>query len=300
MPCDNCSTPKGSRTNYHDYYSENIYTWCTNCGNYGIAAALKRALVAEDLPPHEVVLAFDIGCNGNGADKILGYRIHGLHGRVLPLAAGAALANNKLKVIASAGDGATLSEGINHLVHSVRNNYNMVFILHNNGNYGLTTGQASQTTKQGQPMNSSPDGVDTVPMNVCDFVMGLNPSFVARTFSGDVHQMTEIFRAGIQHKGFAFIEVLQNCPTYNKSTPHEWYMERVYDTITIPNYDNTNLIWAKEVAQDLENKIASGIIYKNPNLKDFYTNQNNREGINSELVEEVKNIDLIRLLNEFN
>lgn len=292
MSCNDCEVK------YHDYYVETPYTWCTNCGNYGIAAALKRSLVDLQLPPHKVLLAFDVGCNGNGSDKIEGNRIHGLHGRVLPLAAGAAIANRKIKVIASAGDGATLSEGMSHLVHSVRNNYNFTFILHNNSNYGLTTGQASQTTKPGQPMNTSPDGVDTMPLNVAEFVLGLNPTFVARTFSGNVHQMNAIFKEAIKHHGFAFVEVLQACPTYNKATPHEWYMDRVYDTINIANYDNTNLAWAKEIAADLENSIATGILYHNPR-PDYYDLHNSREGRNTELTEEVVNQDISALVNRF-
>lgn len=293
MSCDNCEVQ------YHDYYSENIYTWCTNCGNYGISAALKRALVATSIPPHKVLLAFDIGCNGNGADKIGGYRFHGLHGRVLPFAAGAALANHNLKVIASAGDGATLSEGINHLVHSVRNNYNITFILHNNGNYGLTTGQASQTTKKGEHMNTSPEGVITDSMNVARFVMELGGSFVARTFSGDVHQMSHIFEAAINHKGFAFVEVLQSCPTYNKATPHEWYMERIYDTITIPNYDNSNRDWAREIATDMENKIATGILYHDKSKVDFYSQLPYRQNAQTTLVDEVQKTDVKELLLGF-
>lgn len=291
--CQDCGN-----VNYSDYYSENTYTWCTNCGNYGIAAALKRSLVESNLPPHQVLLAFDIGCNGNGADKIAGYRYHGLHGRVLPFAAGASIANSELKIIASAGDGATLSEGINHLVHSVRNNYNFTFILHNNGNYGLTTGQASQTTPRGVEMNTSPDGVVTESMHVLNFVLGLNPTFVARTFSGNVNQMTAIFKAAIAHQGFAFVEVLQSCPTYNRTHTHEWYMERVYDTISIPNYDNTNLIWAREVAQDLQTKIATGVIYQAHDRLPYIQMLPQRLGVKTSLVAESKFYNVTKLWQE--
>lgn len=280
MSCDNCSA-------VHDYYSENIYTWCTNCGNYGIAAAVKRALVAENIKPHQALLCYDIGCNGNGADKTSAYSFHGLHGRALPFAAGAAVSNRKLKVVASAGDGATLSEGINHLVSCVRHNFDFTFILHNNGNYALTTGQASATTRQGQPMNGSPEGVDVPPINVAEFVMGLGATFVARAFSGNVHQMTEIFREAMKHPGFGFVEVLQSCPTFNHATPHEWFLEHTYDTVTNPNFDNTNLEMAKQVAADMNEHIATGILYRNPNAVDFYQTQGSRHNRNTELVEEV-------------
>ncbi len=280
---------QNSDVSYSDYYSNNIYTWCTNCGNYGIAAATKRALVAENIPPRNTLLCFDIGCNGNGSDKIGGYRLHGLHGRVIPIACGASLANRRVTVIASGGDGATLSEGINHLVHAIRSNYNITFLMHNNCNYGLTTGQASAATKAGIPMNSSPDGVTATAMNVMQFVLGLGTSFAARTFSGDVTQMTEIIRAGIIHKGFSFIEILQNCPTYNKFTTHEWYQERIFDTVNVNDYDNTDINQALTTSKDLEEKIATGILYRDPNSIPFDQRLANRQSIESELVDEVRN-----------
>lgn len=270
-----------------DYYSNNIYTWCTNCGNYGIAAATKRALVAENIHPKDVLLCFDIGCNGNGSDKIGGYRIHGLHGRVIPLAAGAALANDRMTVIASGGDGATLSEGIGHLVHAIRSNYNITFLMHNNCNYGLTTGQASASTKPGIPMNSSPYGTTADTMNFGHFVLSLGASFFARTFSGNVNQMTEIVRTGIRHKGFSVIEILQNCPTYNKATTHEWYQDRIYDALDVKDYNKEDLQQALQISLDLEEKIATGILYQNPHSVPFHKRQHNREGLKTELVDEV-------------
>ena len=135
---------------YQDYETDKIITWCSNCGNYSIQNALKRALVLEGIKRNDFLLCYDVGCSGNGSDKIEANTIHGLHGRVLSLAAGAGIANSKMKIIAEAGDGATFSEGVNHLVHAVRNNYPVMFIFHNNENYGLTTGQASSLTRVGK------------------------------------------------------------------------------------------------------------------------------------------------------
>lgn len=115
------------------------HTWCSGCGNYGILNALMSAITLEGYEPHQVILANDVGCNGNLSDKILINTIHGLHGRVLPLASGIHCAAPDIPVIAMAGDGATLSEGVNHLIHTARNNYDITFLLHNNHNYGLTT-----------------------------------------------------------------------------------------------------------------------------------------------------------------
>ena len=283
-----CSTCK---VKHSDYHSQNLFNWCTNCGNYGINGAVKRALVDEQIAPHEVVLCHDIGCNGNGADKINGYTVHGLHGRVLPFASGVSLADNKRTVIASAGDGATLGEGINHLIHAIRNNYNFTFLLHNNENYGLTTGQASPTTRPGNKMNSSPEGVSSPPIHVLDLVFSLEPTFVARSWSGDVKQLSYLIQRAINHDGFSFIEILQDCPSYNKATPHEWYQERVYDVSTIMNYDIRDKENARKVATDIYEKIATGVLYVDDSRKDMLSNIPSREGIETELVDQVKSYE---------
>ncbi len=287
MPC------KKYIANISKYDTEVLYNWCTNCGNYGIFTAVKRALVDSDIAPHEAILTFDIGCGGNGADKIGGYRIHGLHGRSIPLGAGISIANSDATVISFGGDGGTLNEGLNHLIHAIRSNYNMVFILHNNANYGLTTGQASPTTKQGVSMNSSPDGVSWDTMNVMELVLSLNPSFAARSFSGHINHMTETIKEGIAHNGFAFIEILQTCTTYNKETPHEWYLDRVYD-VSEKNHDSNDLDAAKHLAGDLEENVAIGVLYRN-DKKSFMERLVNRKEKNSLLIDEVKEVSVKKM-----
>lgn len=278
------------------YETPKEITWCSNCGNFGIQNAIRRALVLEDIDWKDTLFCFDIGCNGNGSDKIEAYTIHGLHGRVINLAAGAKIANHKLHVIASAGDGATFSEGVNHLVHGIRNNYPMVFIHHNNENYGLTTGQPSALTRKGVVLNSAPDGVGVEPINVLDFVLALNPSFVARSYSGDVDHMTEMMRLALNHDGFAFIEVLQACPTYNRETPDAWYAERVKYLKDLPDYDNTDIWQARKLVQDLDDEIYAGLIYRNPNLQSFLAAQPNRTYGKTALVDEVEHVDVTELL----
>lgn len=286
------------KSEYLAYEGTEVITWCGGCGNYGIQHALERALVLEGIKPKDVLFCYDIGCHGNGSDKIgdkVVYTLHGLHGRVIPVAAGAAVANPNIKVIAEGGDGGTMSEGVNHLVHAVRSDYPMVFILHNNENYGLTTGQASACTRKGQPMNGSPDGVVTEPMNVCDFVLGLNPSFVARSFSGDVKHMTSIIQAGLRHKGFAFIEIMQVCPTYNRATPQEWYLERINYLKTTPK----NIESARKACADLEKKINVGIFYQNKKIPHYLERLANRKGVKTAPAEEVKRVDIKGLLKQF-
>lgn len=288
-----------SEVHFKDYFSGNLYNWCTNCGNYGIHAALKRALVAENIKPCQTLLCFDIGCHGNGVDKIDGFRFHGLHGRIIPFACGAAVANRKMKVLAFGGDGGTLGEGINHLVAAIRSNYEVMFVLHNNLNYGLTIGQASATTKVGVKMNGSPDGVTSDPIHPMRFVLSLRPSFAARTFSGDIHHMTKIFQAALRHKGFGFIEVLQSCPTFNHMTPHEWYQQRVRDVSEFEKYDKHDISKAIEVSEDLEKQIATGVIYEDPNAIPFMDRQANRHKVGTELVDEVRQYATAKLFNAF-
>jgi 2-oxoglutarate ferredoxin oxidoreductase subunit beta len=298
--------------------SDKRITWCSNCGNFGIQNALIRALVLEDLKVEDVVHCFDVGCSGNGSDKIELYTIHGLHGRVLPLAAGIKIANPRLKVIASAGDGATFSEGVNHLVHAVRNNFPILFIHHNNENYGLTTGQASSTTPKGARMNSAPTGVTAKTINTIDFVLSLKPSWVARSYTGEVDHITEMLRQGLRHDGFAFLEILQACPTYNKETPDEWYAEKIQylqdsrkgarknsefmlsqadsPKIKKPKLHDPEDLWAaRKLADDQENPYV-GLIYHDPKELDFLALQDSRKGIKTAPVDEVKPFDISTLI----
>lgn len=284
---------------YVKYETDEIITWCSGCGNYNIQNALKRALTLENYRPENILFCFDIGCNGNGSDKIGGYTFHGLHGRSISVAAGAAIANPHIKVIASGGDGGTMSEGISHLVHSVRSDYPMLFILHNNHNYGLTTGQASATTPKGFPMNGSPDGVIIDPMNPAEFVLGLNPSFVARSFSGDVKHMTKMFRKALRHKGFAFFEILQTCPTYNKATPQEWYWERIKYLEDVKSYKASDLAAAKKMVEDFEKNIYLGLFYQNKQSPSFIERLPNRQNYKTGPVDEVKHFNVSKLLKAF-
>ena len=283
---------------YLKFEGKNKHTWCSGCGNYGIIASLKRALALENYEPHSLMMCYDVGCNGNESDKFNANTIHGLHGRVLPLASGAVLANPNLKVIAQAGDGSTLSEGINHLVHTIRSNYPFLFLLHNNSIYGLTIGQASSTTRVGQEAFGTPGLVELPPLNVLDFVLSLNPTFVARSFASNVDHLTDMIRLGLKHNGFAFIEVLQQCPTFNKATPQEWYWDKLNDVQKLPDYDNTNIWSARKIVQENTEKLAVGLIYK-ADRPNFYQLQASRDNITTTLAQEVKRYNISELMKQF-
>lgn len=291
----------GAGSAMSDYHCTNRCTWCDGCGDYGIWNAMQRALVELKLAPWQVFLCFDVGCHGNGSDKLLGYRFHGLHGRVLPFAAGAKLANPRVPVIAFGGDGASFSEGVGHLVHAVRSNYPFTFILHNNANYGLTTGQASSLTWQDQPMNSSPNGIPERTIHSMDFIFSLEPTFVARTFSGNIPHMIQTFKKAIEHQqyGFAFVDVLQACPTYNHFASHEYLLERVYDC-NAEGHDPSNLQKARALATaDTSKRIACGILYERKDIPSFYDNLVPRQGKTTTAVDEVKIMDMTKWMKKF-
>jgi 2-oxoglutarate ferredoxin oxidoreductase subunit beta len=283
--------------NMKDYSSRNICTWCDACGDYGIWTAVKRALVESKIRPTETLLCYDVGCHGNMSDKIGGYRFHGLHGRVIPFAAGAKLANPRLKVMAFGGDGASFSEGIGHLVHAVRSHYPIVFVLHNNGNYGLTTGQASALTSKNQPMNTSPNGIPEETLNSMDFIFSLEPTFVARSFSGDIDQMTHVLKEALSHRGFAFVDMLQACPSYNHFATHDMLLEKCY-RVENENHDSNNFKKARQLAVDTSKRIATGVLFRREDIPNFYERLVPRQGKTTTPVEEVEKFDVTKLMEE--
>ncbi len=281
-----------------DFHSENPCTWCDGCGNYGIWTAAKMALTELGIAPHQALLCYDVGCHGNASDKLQGYRFHGLHGRVLPFAAGAKLANPKIPVLAFGGDGASFSEGIGHLVHAVRSHYPIVFVLHNNGNYGLTTGQASSLTPQNQPMNTAPNGVPEMTLNSMDFIFSLEPTFVARAFSGDIKQMTSVLKEAISHRGFAFVDILQACPTYNHFATHTMLLEKYYK-VENEGHDPSDLVKARKLAIETDKRIATGILYRREDIPNFYERLVPRQGKATTPAQEVVPFDVTKLMQEF-
>jgi 2-oxoglutarate ferredoxin oxidoreductase subunit beta len=184
-----------------------------------------------------------------------------LHGRTLPVATAIRLANNSLHVIAVAGDGDCYGEGGNHFLHAIRRNPNISLFVHNNQIYGLTKGQASPTTAEGTHTKIQPYGVLSEQMNPLALAISQDCSFVARGFSGDQNYLKDLMKAAITHKGFALLDILQPCVTFNKINTFKWYRDRVYKLEA--EYDPTNRIKAFEKSLEWGDKIPNGIFYKN-------------------------------------
>ncbi len=211
-----------------DYKTEVHIDWCPGCGDFGILNAVQMTLWELGLAPHEAVIFSGIGCSGKTPHFINAYGIHTLHGRALPYATGAALANPHLKVIVVGGDGDGMGIGAGHFVNAGRRNLDMTYIIHDNGVYGLTKGQASPTLHLGQQPKSLPKPNIQTNVNPLLLALACGYTFIARAYSYDVKGLKEILKRAIQHKGLSFVDVLQPCPTYNNINTKEWYNARIY------------------------------------------------------------------------
>ncbi len=262
-------TTNQSKITVRDFASPIMPTWCPGCGDFAIWTAIKMALSNMQVAPTQAAICFDIGCNGNMADKINAYAFKGLHGRVIPLAVGIHLANKNLPVIAITGDGGLLDEGIHHLIHGIRSNYNITLIVHNNCDFGLTTGQATPTTPKGQKMNSSPYGVVEDHINPTQLALNLRASFVARGFTGEVNYLAQLLQKAIEHEGFSYVEIFQHCPTYNKFKDQAYYKDRIYKVEDEKDYDPTDLWQAYQKCDYEQERIPLGILYQNKEREAF-------------------------------
>ena len=281
------------------YGSKNIPTWCPGCGDFGIWMAIKKALVNLDIFPHEVLFVFDVGCGGNMSDKISGYCYHSLHGRVLPLAAGAYLANPNVKIIGFGGDGANYGEGVNHLLNTFRSNYDITMVIHNNGNYGLTTGQASPTTCQGTPMNGNASGVIEAPLDPIALAMSVEGTFIGRGFTSDVDHLVSLFEAAIIHRGFSFLDIIQACPTYDRTDVYEGNLAKRKNIENIAGYDKHD--YKKCFDYHLthrDEEVTAGILYQNKASKPYLESVANRINTSTALHQEVSKRDISTLLQE--
>ncbi len=247
-------TPDAFKTSF-------LPTWCPGCGDFGIWGALKNALAQLGISPDGGMIVYGIGCHGNMYDWVNMYGVEGLHGRTLPVAQGAKLANHNLPVLVVSGDGDGLGEGGNHFMHAAKRNPNITVLLHDNQVYGLTTGQASPTAKSGFKTKSTPDGVTDEPVNPLMLAIATGATFVARGFAGDIPGLTQLMSAAISHKGFAVLDILQPCVTFDKVHTYAWYRQRIYK-LDPETYAPTDRLKAMEKAMEWGDKIPIGIFYK--------------------------------------
>ncbi len=237
-------------------------TWCSGCGNFGILSSLKKALVSLEIPHHEILLVSGIGCSGKLPHYINVNSIHTLHGRAIPVATGAHLVNQDLKVIVHAGDGDMLGEGLGHMLHAARRNVNIAVFVHNNGVMGLTKGQYSPLSPRGYISVTSPPppGVPMEPVSYLAMAIASGATFVARAFSGKTKHLVEIMSKAIQHKGFAIVDILQPCVTWNRQLTWDYYNDKVY--LIEDEYEPSDKIAAIEKVMESNERIPLGVFFQ--------------------------------------
>jgi 2-oxoglutarate/2-oxoacid ferredoxin oxidoreductase subunit beta len=202
--------------------------WCPGCGNFGILTAIKDALAELSIDPKSLVVVTGIGQAAKSPQYLKTNFFTGLHGRALPVATAVKATNPGLTVIAESGDGCMYGEGGNHLLHAIRRNPDITCIVHNNMVYGLTKGQASPTSLRGFSTPVQIQGVYSEPFNPLAMAIGLNASFVARAYAGDIEKTKEIIKKAITHKGFSLVDIFQVCISFNRVNNHQWYKEHTY------------------------------------------------------------------------
>lgn len=276
-----------------DYKTTVHNDWCPGCGDFGILNALLMTLTDIQLEPGRVAIFSGIGCSGKTPHFANTYGIHTLHGRVLPFAQGAKLANPNLEVIALGGDGDGLGIGAGHFVNAGRRNIDMAYIIFDNGVYGLTKGQASPTLQLGLKPKSLPKPNINEAVNPIALALASGYTFIARSYAYDVKHQKDTIKKAIEHRGMAFIDILQPCPTYNDINTKEWYggddrrdpstgkptpriyklEETGYDPV-IKDPENVDELRSKITdvivrSQEWGDRIPIGVFYQNPHVPTY-------------------------------
>jgi 2-oxoglutarate ferredoxin oxidoreductase subunit beta len=255
-------TQQPSKLSVQDYSSPVEIAWCPGCGNFGILRSVKRALVDLKLEPHQVLIVSGIGQAGKFPHYLKCNMLNELHGRAVPAAVAAKIVNQGLTVIAVGGDGDGYGEGGNHFINAILRNVHVTYLVHNNQVYGLTKGQASPTAAQGFMSKTTLSGSGE-PLNPLALAVAANAAFVARSYSADTEHLSKMVSMAIQHKGFALVDILQPCVTYNHVNTYQFYQSRVYKLEDDKSYDPTDRVVAFRKSLEWGDKIPIGLFYKN-------------------------------------
>ncbi len=264
-----------------DYDNDFENKWCPGCGNFLIQKAMKKAFADLDIPPQKILFVSGIGQAGKTPHFMQGNMFHCLHGRALAVATGAKIANHDLNIVVNSGDGDCYGEGGNHFLAAIRRNIDITLLVHNNQVYGLTKGQASPTSALGMVTKIQNHGVTSSPFNPLATALGSGAGFVARGFSGEPEKLTDLIKQAMNYRGFALVDILQPCVSFNKINTHQWYKDRVYDiqsdanlsknnqhstkqdtNTTIQKHDTSDLAKAIVLSLEWGDKIPTGIFYK--------------------------------------
>ncbi|MBI1873214.1 MAG: 2-oxoacid:ferredoxin oxidoreductase subunit beta, partial [Acidobacteria bacterium] len=246
-----------------DFKPEVPPDWCPGCGDFGVLNALFQACAELQLRPHEILVVSGIGCSSNLPGFFRSYGVHSLHGRALPFATGAKLANHAMTVIATGGDGDGYGIGLNHFIQAMRRNIDVTYIVMNNEIYGLTTGQVSPTSEVGMKTKTSPHGNLEGMLNPMALALASGCGYIARGFSGQPKHLMKLYADGIRYPGFALIDVFSPCVTFNKQNSYDWFRKRVYK-LEDTRHDPTDFHAAMDAALQWGERIPIGLFYRSP------------------------------------
>ena len=240
-----------------EYKTDEHPIWCPGCGDFGVLSSLYQSLAKLQIHPKDLVVVSGIGCSGRTPGFVKSYGFHVVHGRVLPVALGVRLANPKLTVIGVGGDGDGFAIGGGHIPHAARRNLDIAYLVMDNATYGLTKGQYSPTAPTGFIAGSTPYGNIEKPLNPLAMLIGYGATFVARGYSGKPKELTELIIKAIEHKGFAFVDIISPCITF-----YNTYKVIPPKLAEVPkDHDVTNRAKAFELALQ-EDKIGLGVYYQ--------------------------------------
>ncbi len=244
-----------------DFDSPVSPTWCRGCGNHGILNAIKMALAEAGIAPHQAVIFTGIGCGSKLPHYMKVNGFHTLHGRSLAVATGARLANHGLKIMTVHGDGDGYGMGLSHFVHAVRRNIGFVDIVQNNRVYGLTKGQYSPTSDPGMITPTSPEGAIDRPVPPLGLAIAAGATFVGRGYPGKLKHLVWLIGQALQHPGYALVDVLQPCVSFNRASSYDFYNPRVHE-LEQSDHDATDKAAAWKLAYEWGERIPIGIFYR--------------------------------------
>lgn len=257
--------PERARMTLKDLKGKVDPDWCPGCGDFGVLAALKQAIVELGLASHQVMTVSGIGCSSNLPGYINTYGMHTLHGRAVAVATGAQLANHDLKIVVTGGDGDGYGIGGNHFLHAMRRNVDLTYVVMNNQIYGLTTGQLSPTSAKGVKTKSTPFGSVENPINPISLAIVAGATYVARGFTGQQKHLVELIKGGMQHRGFALIDTFSPCVTYNHDNTHEFFKQRTRKLEEL-GHDANDFHAAMDQASRWGDVIPIGLFWKREDL----------------------------------
>ena len=239
-----------------DYATDQEVRWCPGCGDYAIVRAMQNTMEQLQAPPEKTVFISGIGCAARFPYYMATYGFHTIHGRAASIATGTKLANPELDIWVISGDGDALSIGGNHLMHVLRRNVDLQYILFNNEIYGLTKGQYSPTSQVGTRSPSTPLGSVDTPVSATEYALGCGARFIARGIDSQQKHLPEVFKRAHAHRGASFVEVFQNCIVYNNGVYDHFTSKSVAADQQIVCEHGQPLMFGDEVVRGL--RLVSG------------------------------------------